>query len=104
MCSNYWQPNIIRILIPYLQPLCDVFCFYFDVAKDITFTWIIFTCLHDLTQDDYAPAEYPFETCLVATCIVAVILAGLSLAAISCYYAKDIFDMCDEQGHPERYE
>ena len=79
-----------------------MFCFYFDVAKDITFTWIIFTCLHDLTQDDYAPATYPFETCLVATCIVAVILAGLSLAAISCYYAKDIFDMCDEQGHPER--
>ena len=52
-----------------------------------------------LLQEDYSPAKYPFETCLVATCIVAVIFAGLSLAGISCYYAHEIFDMCD---HPNR--
>ena len=61
--SNQIKPEscivslIFNFPICILQPLCDVFCFYFDVAKDITFTWIIFTCLHDLTQDNYAPAE-----------------------------------------------
>ena len=36
---------VLNIVYYLAKPLLDVFCFYFDVAKDVTFTWVIYTCL-----------------------------------------------------------
>lgn len=90
--ATYKVLNTIYYLI---VPFIGASLFYFDLIKDMVFTAMTYRALADLTQENYSPANYPFETTVLVSMMVAIAVAQILFAVLASFYSNEVFEMCD---------
>jgi hypothetical protein len=88
----YWLYNILFYTV---RPFLGASALYFDILKDCTFAYLIYTSLYDMSSDNVLGAEYDFEAALVITLIIAIILVQLAFMALSAVSSPKVFNLCD---------
>ena len=80
-----------------VKPFIGASFFYFELIKDLVFTFLIYFTVMDLTKNNFVPTQYPFETGVVIGLFGIVVLTQLSFMVISVRYSSDVFEMCDHK-------
>ena len=61
-----------------LRPFLGVSALYFDIFKDMTFAYLIYISLYDMSGGDWVSSDYHFEAAIVITLILSIVIVQVS--------------------------
>ncbi len=87
-----------------LRPFFGACALYFAICKNITFAYLIYTSLYDMSHGNFLTSDYDFEAALLIWLIIAIGMVQVFFVIISAVYSHKVFYPCEhvETASPRR--